>query len=73
MRGNEAPLRIHAWLSPLEPDGSYGDASRGRSSGGLNWVLNRNGFKQWCESPNGSVDPSIFYSRDKGTGKTYLR
>jgi len=70
---NEAPWRIHAWLSPLEPYGRHQDVSGGRPDGVGNQVLQRNGFKRWCESPDGLVDPTILCCGDKGIGKTYIR
>jgi len=70
---NEVPWRIHAWLSPLEPYGKHQDVSAGRPDGVGDKVLHRNGFKRWCESPDGCVDPTILCCGDKGIGKTYIR
>ena len=70
---NVAPWRIHAWLSPLEPYGRHQDVSSGRPDSVGNKVLRKNGFKRWCESPDGLVDPTILCCGDKGIGKTYIR
>ena len=70
---NVAPWRIHAWLSPLEPYGRHQEVSGVRPDGIGNNVLQRNGFKRWCESPDGLVDPTILCCGDTGISKTHIR
>ena len=70
---SEEPWRIHAWLSPLEPYGRHQDVSSGRLDCVGDWVLQKNGFKTWCKSPNSSVNPILLCCGGQGMSKTYIR
>ena len=70
---NEDPWRIQAWLSPLEPYGRHQDVSNRRLDGVGDWVLQKNQFKTWCKSQNGSVNPTLLCCGGKGVGKTHIR
>jgi len=69
----EEPWRIQAWLSPLEPYGRHQDVSNGRQNNVGDWVLQKNEFKTWCKSQNGSVNPTLLCWGSQGVGKTYIR
>ena len=70
---NEESLRIQAWLSPVEPHRRHQDVSNRRLDGVGGWVLQRNEFKSWHKSQDGSVNPTLRCYGGQGVGKTYIR
>ena len=73
VEANEKHRQIHAWLSPLEPNGRHRDVSHSRPDGFGSWVLRRNEFKTWREGRNGFANHTLLCCGDKGVDKTYIR
>ena len=70
---DEEPLRIQAWLSPLEPDLRHRAVSNRRLDGIGDWVLQKNEFKSWRKSEGGLIDPTLVCYGGQGVGKTFIR
>ena len=69
----EESLQIQEWLSPLVPHRRHRDVRNHRLEGVGEWVLRRSEFKSWCESQDGSVNPTLLCYGGQGVGKTYIR
>ena len=70
---SEESLRIQAWLSPLEPGRRHQDVRNRRLDGVGDWVLQRDEFKSWRNSRDGSEDVTLRCYGGQGVGKTYIR
>ena len=70
---DEECLRIHEWLSPLEPNKRHQDVRNRRLDGIGEWVLQRSEFESWRGSRNGSANPTLLCYGGQGVGKTYIR
>ena len=70
---SEEPLRIQAWLSPLEPHAKHQDVRSRRQDGVGDWVLRRNEFESWSKSQDSPVNPTLLCYGGQGAGKTYIR
>jgi len=70
---SEEPLKIQAWLSPLEPHARHQDVRNRRLEGVGEWVLRKNEFESWRQSRDGSGNPILLCYGDQGVGKTYVR
>ena len=70
---NEESTRIQEWLSPLEPNTRHEDVSDRRLDSVGDWVLRKAEFESWCQSPDGSVNPTLLCHGGQGVGKTYIR
>ena len=70
---SEESLRIQVWLSPLEPHRRHQDVRNRRLDDVGEWVLRRTEFESWCESQEGSVNPTLLCYGGQGVGKTYIR
>jgi len=70
---DEECLRIHEWLSPLEPNKRHQDVRIRRLDGIGEWVLRRSEFESWRKSRDGLVNPTLLCYGGQGVGKTYIR
>ena len=70
---DEESLRIHAWLSPLEPDIRHRAVSNHRLDGIGDWVLQSDEFKSWRRGRDGSGDSTLLCYGGQGVGKTFIR
>jgi len=66
-------LRIHEWLSPLEPNKRHQDVRNRRLDGVGEWVLQRREFESWHIGRDGSANPTLLCYGAQGVGKTYIR
>jgi len=70
---DEEPLRIQAWLSPLEPHRRHQEVRNQRLDGVGDWVLRRSEFESWLKSQDGSVGAILVCHGSQGVGKTHVR
>jgi len=70
---DEESLRIHEWLSPLEPNKRHQDVRNRRLEGVGEWVLQRSEFESWRTGRDGSANPTLLCYGAQGVGKTYIR
>ena len=73
VRISEKSSRIQPRWSPLEPHARHQDVRNRRLDGVGDWVLEKNEFKSWRMSQDGSGNPTLLCYGDQGTGKTYIR
>ena len=69
----EESLGIQTRLSPLEPHARHQDVRSRRLGGVGDWVLEKNEFKSWRMSHDGSGNRTLLCYGDQGAGKTYIR
>jgi len=70
---DEESLRIHEWLSPLEPHKRHQDVRNRRLDGIGESVLQRSEFESWRRSRDGLANPTLLCYGAQGVGKTYIR
>ena len=64
---------IMQWLSPPDPRRRYHDVRTDRLDGVGNWILETKEFQEWSGTRGGVDKAILFYYRDLGVRKTYLR
>ena len=70
---DEECLRIHQWLSPLEPNKRHQDVRNRRFDGVGEWVLQRSEFESWRKSRGGLSNRTLLCYGGQGVGKTCVR
>jgi len=70
---DEESLRIHEWLSPLDPNKKHQDVRNSRLDGIGEWVLQRSEFESWRTGRDDSVNHTLLCYGAQGVGKTYIR
>ena len=70
---DEESLRIHEWLSPLEPHKRHQDVRNRRVDGVGEWVLQRSEFESWRKGRGGLTSRALLCCGAQGVGKTYIR
>ena len=70
---SDGDAQIIRWLCPLAPDKSYEGVRTDRLDGVGDVFLETSEWRQWRGSEGETDKAVLFYSRNPGVGKTYLR